>query len=173
MSHANAPSDGEQETKQVVRQAIRELRRVLPDQPARSIALWLAVTGLPEVRAATHVLAFESVPGEPDSGPFIAWCHEIGKRVTVPASDREADLPPDPNEFDLVLVPGVAFTERGDRLGRGGGWYDRLIPQLRPDCATVGVAFDIQVLPELPVEPHDARVSVVVTETRTLRHARG
>ena len=173
MSQARAPSDGEQETKQVVRHAIRELRRVLPDQPARSIALWLAVTGLPEVRAATHVLAFESVAGEPDSGPFVAWCHEMGKRVTVPASEHDAEVPADPDVFDLVLVPGVAFTERGDRLGRGGGWYDRLIPRLRPGCATVGVAFDIQVLPELPVEPHDARVSVVVTETRTLRPARG
>jgi 5-formyltetrahydrofolate cyclo-ligase len=169
MSRGQAPSDGQQETKQVVRHAIRELRRVLSDRPARSVALWLTVTGLPEVRAAKHVLAFESVPGEPDSGPFVAWCHEMGKRVTVPASDREAEVPTDPAVFDLVLVPGVAFTERGDRLGRGGGWYDRLIPQLRPGCATVGVAFDIQVLPELPVEPHDARVSVVVTETRTLR----
>ena len=169
MSRGQARSDGQQETKQVVRHAIRELRRVLSDQPARSVALWLTVTGLPEVRAANHVLAFESGPGEPDSGPFVAWCHEMGKRVTVPASDREAEVPTDPAVFDLVLVPGVAFTERGDRLGRGGGWYDRLIPQLRPGCATVGVAFDIQVLPELPVEPHDARVSVVVTETRTLR----
>jgi 5-formyltetrahydrofolate cyclo-ligase len=169
MSRVQAPSDGQQETKQVVRHAMRELRRVLPDQPARSVALWLTVTGLPEVRAAENVLAFESVPGEPDSGPFVAWCHEMGKRVTVPASDRAADVPADPAAFDLVVVPGVAFTERGDRLGRGGGWYDRLIPALRPGCATVGVAFDIQVLPELPAEPHDARVSVVVTETRTLR----
>lgn len=155
----------QQETKQVVRRAIRELRRVLPDQPTRSIALWLIVTGLPEVRAARRVLAFNSLPGEPDSGPFVAWCRESGKQLTFP----EDDPLPDPTTFDVVIVPGVAFTERGDRLGRGGGWYDRLLPQLRPDCATVGVAFDIQVLPELPVEKHDARVAVVATETRAIR----
>jgi len=152
-----------QETKQVMRRAISELRRVLPDQPTRSIALWLTVTSLPEVRQAASVLAYTSLRGEPDSAPFVAWCHESGKRVAFP----EDDPLPDPATFDLVIVPGVAFTERGARLGRGGGWYDRLLPQLRADCATVGVAFDIQVLPELPVEPHDVPVDVVVTETHT------
>lgn len=157
-----APSD-RQETKQVMRHAIRELRRVLPDQPTRSIALWLRVTGLPEVRAAQRVLAYNSFKGEPVSAPFVAWCRESGKQVAFP----EDDPLPDPSTFDLVIVPGVAFTERGDRLGRGGGWYDRLLPQLRDDCATVGVAFDIQVLPELPVERHDRPVRLVVTETHT------
>lgn len=152
-----------QETKQVMRRAIRELRRVLPDQPARSIALWLRVTGLPEVRAAEHVLAYNSFKGEPVSAPFVEWCRESGKEVSFPEDERM----PGPAAYDLVIVPGVAFTERGDRLGRGGGWYDRLLPQLRDDCATVGVAFDIQVLPELPVEPHDRQVRVVVTETHT------
>lgn len=152
-----------QDTKRVVRGAIRELRRVLPDRPARSIALWLTVTGRPEVRAARHVLAYRSMKGEPDSAPFIEWCRESGKAVSFP---EDEPLPP-PATYDLVIVPGVAFTERGDRLGRGGGWYDRLLPQLRADCATVGVAFDVQVLPELPVEPHDAQVHVVVTETHT------
>lgn len=155
-----------QETKRVMRQAIRELRRVLPDQPTRSVALWLSVTALPEVRSARRVLGFNSLKGEPDTGPFVEWCRESGKQLTFP----EAEPLPDPSTYDLVVVPGVAFTERGDRLGRGGGWYDRLLPQLRPDCATVGVAFDIQVLPELPVEPHDARVDVVVTETHVMRH---
>ncbi len=154
-----------QETKHVMRRAIGELRRVLPDQPTRSIALWLSVTALPEVRAAQHVLAYSSLKGEPDSAPFVAWCRESGKQVTLP----EDESLPAPTSYDLVIVPGVAFTERGDRLGRGGGWYDRLLPQLRDDCATVGVAFDIQVLPELPVEAHDAQVDVVVTETKTLR----
>lgn len=150
----------------MMRRAIRELRRVLPDQPTRSISLWLAVTGLPEVRSARHVLAYNSLKGEPESMPFVEWCRESGKRLSFP----EDDPLPEPASFDLVVVPGVAFTERGDRLGRGGGWYDRLLPQLRDDCATVGVAFDVQVLPELPVEPHDARVDVVVTETQVLRH---
>lgn len=157
------PASDRQETKQVMRQAIRELRRVLPDQPTRSIALWLRVTELPRVRAAQHVLAYNSLKGEPVSAPFVEWCRESGKRVSFPE-----DTPlPDATDYDLVIVPGVAFTEGGDRLGRGGGWYDRLLPQLRSDCATVGVAFDIQLLPELPVEPHDRPVGVVVTETHT------
>lgn len=65
---------------------------------------------------------------------------------------------------DLVLVPGLAFDRCGRRLGRGGGYYDRTFP---PDALAprlVGVAFDCQLVPALPEEPHDRRVAAVVTE---------
>ncbi len=63
-----------------------------------------------------------------------------------------------------ALVPGVAFDQRGYRLGYGGGFYDRLLPRLRPECQTVGVAFGLQVVDELAAEPHDQRVQALVTE---------
>jgi 5-formyltetrahydrofolate cyclo-ligase len=63
----------------------------------------------------------------------------------------------------------VAFDETGARLGYGGGYFDRLLPMLRADCARIGVAFDEQVLSEIPAEEHDAHVDVVVTPTRVLR----
>jgi 5-formyltetrahydrofolate cyclo-ligase len=167
-----APNDhaaaSRQETKVVVRRAMRELRRALPGVAARSVAIWVRVTALAEVRAAHSVLAFASIAGEPDTGPFVQWCRESGKEVAFPEDERL----PDPATFDLVIVPGVAFTPAGERLGQGGGWYDRLLPELRPDCLTVGVAFDIQVLPELPTERHDVGVQCVVTETQTLRPGR-
>ena len=65
-----------------------------------------------------------------------------------------------------MIVPGVAFDETGARLGYGGGYFDRLLPMLRADCARIGVAFDEQVLAEIPAEEHDAHVDVVVTPTR-------
>ncbi len=68
------------------------------------------------------------------------------------------------NRLDLVLVPGVAFDLQGRRLGRGKGFYDRLLSALRgPTC---GVAFDQQIVRAIPVEPHDARVSFLLTPTR-------
>lgn len=68
------------------------------------------------------------------------------------------------DQVSVVLVPGVAFDRRGYRLGYGGGFYDRLLPRLRPDCLTVGIAFDQQVVDALPAEPHDQRVGALLTE---------
>ena len=65
-----------------------------------------------------------------------------------------------PEEIDLVLVPGRAFTREGRRLGRGKGYYDRLLPRLK-NAARVGVAFPFQIVDELPVEPWDERLDAV------------
>ena len=68
------------------------------------------------------------------------------------------------NKLDLVLVPGVAFDLHGRRLGRGKGFYDQLLAEVRG--TTVGVAFDQQVVGEVPVEPHDAHLNCILTPTR-------
>ncbi len=68
------------------------------------------------------------------------------------------------NELDLVLVPGVAFDLQGRRLGRGKGYYDRLLATMRG--VTCGIAFDQQILSEIPVEPHDLIVNCILTPTR-------
>ena len=62
--------------------------------------------------------------------------------------------------IDLAIIPGRAFTTDGIRLGRGKGYYDRLLPQLA--CHTIGVCFPFQLLDELPAEPHDQRVDEVI-----------
>ena len=71
----------------------------------------------------------------------------------------------DPGMLDLILVPGVAFTRSGERLGRGGGFYDRLLASLPAHTCKIGVCFDSQVQPELPVEFHDQRVDFLATES--------
>ncbi|MBC8134958.1 MAG: 5-formyltetrahydrofolate cyclo-ligase [Fibrella sp.] len=76
-----------------------------------------------------------------------------------------------PGGTDLVIVPALAFDERGNRLGYGGGFYDRFLPRLRPDAVTVGLTLDALMVPALPAEPHDVPVQIVVTETRTIRRA--
>jgi 5-formyltetrahydrofolate cyclo-ligase len=62
------------------------------------------------------------------------------------------------------LVPGLAFSPAGERLGQGGGYYDRFLPRLRPDCLTVGVVASALLVMALPTDPWDCRVSLVVTE---------
>lgn len=72
--------------------------------------------------------------------------------------------PVPPERLDLALVPGLAFDEAGNRLGYGEGLYDRLLPHLRAGVPVVGVVPGALVLARLPAEPHDQRVTHLVTE---------
>jgi 5-formyltetrahydrofolate cyclo-ligase len=90
-------------------------------------------------------------------------------KILEPASDIR-EMPGKtvrPEELDLVLVPGTAFDDRGGRMGQGKGYYDRLLARVRPDAPLVGLAFDCQMFPEIPVAPHDVFMDQVVTESET------
>lgn len=111
----------------------------------------------PRVNASGSLELAAAAPGElvPDAAGFLA-----------PPLDRPAlSLAPG----DVVIVPGVGFTRAGDRLGRGGGHYDRLLS--RSPATSIGVAFDIQLVLELPTEPHDRGVDLVVTPGGVWRRA--
>lgn len=78
---------------------------------------------------------------------------------------------------DLILIPALAASEDGTRLGQGGGWYDRTLPHRAPSTPIVAVVFDDEVLADgqIPREPHDVPIDAIITPTRTLhvpvRHA--
>jgi 5-formyltetrahydrofolate cyclo-ligase len=112
---------------------------------------------------AETVLAFTTIPGEPDTRALMVWCAATGRLAAVP----EADV--DPSWPDAVIVPGLAFTTAGDRLGQGGGWYDRFLSEVRADCVTIGVCFAEQLVDALPVEPHDVTMDHVVTDRGVAR----
>ncbi len=81
-----------------------------------------------------------------------------------------ADAPVvDPQELDVVLVPGVSFDRRGGRLGFGGGFYDRFL--VRTSAVRIGVCYDCCLADELPCAPHDRRMDWVVTPTATIHAA--
>jgi 5-formyltetrahydrofolate cyclo-ligase len=69
-----------------------------------------------------------------------------------------------PNEIELLLIPGLAFTVDGKRLGRGGGHYDRFLERAQPRAVKIGVCFHAQLVAEMPVEIHDREVDRVITE---------
>lgn len=69
-----------------------------------------------------------------------------------------------PEEIDLVVVPGVAFDKKGNRMGYGAGYYDSFLPKLRPEVKKVAVAFEIQVTDSLPAEEHDVKMDLIITE---------
>ena len=72
------------------------------------------------------------------------------------------------SDLDVVIVPGLAFTAAGDRLGYGAGHYDRVLAALRPDARAYALAFATQIVEHLPVEPHDRPVHAVATESGLL-----
>jgi 5-formyltetrahydrofolate cyclo-ligase len=91
----------------------------------------------------------------------------------APRGQRFAEPPPDApvatrGAVDLIVVPALAVALTGHRLGFGLGFYDSMLPDFRPPARAVVVAFDFQLLAELPVEPHDVACDAVVSEARTV-----
>ena len=73
-----------------------------------------------------------------------------------------------PEQLDLVMVPGTAFDPKGGRMGQGKGYYDRLLARVRPDAPLVAIAFDCQIFDEIPVSAHDVFMDKVLTESREI-----
>ncbi len=72
----------------------------------------------------------------------------------------------DPEQLDLIMVPGVAFDHLGGRLGNGAGYYDRLLSIVKPETVLTGVCFESQMLPEIEMQDHDVFMDYVITENR-------
>ncbi len=86
--------------------------------------------------------------------------------VYEPDCGRECEIVP--NEKSVLVVPGVAFDEDGHRMGYGGGYYDRYL-ETHPGHKTIALAYEFQILHELPAEPYDKSVDMIVTEKRVIR----
>jgi 5-formyltetrahydrofolate cyclo-ligase len=111
----------------------------------------------PRFETGSHALRFaRSALGELVAGPL---------RTLEPPPAAE---PVAVSEIDLVLVPGVGFDAAGRRLGRGRGHYDATLAGLSSAAVRIGLAFEVQLVAEIPQEPHDEALDAVVTEERVL-----
>jgi len=167
--------------KAALRARMRALRA--SEDPALSERACDRVLALEAYQRARTVMCYHSVPGEVDTLRLIARMAADGKTVCLPAiiqrgvlearrMDRVVPGPygipaPEgpripPEEIDLIVVPGLAFDRACRRLGQGGGYYDRYLPGCRG--ATVGLAFECQVVDDLPCEAHDVQLDYVATE---------
>ncbi len=153
---------------------------------------------LEAARSATWIHFYVSFGSEVETTGMIAHALSRGKRVTVPKMDSTSkqlilselkdpvrELSPGPkgipepkpeafrpieiNKMDLFVVPGVAFDEGGNRLGQGAGYYDRLLTGISGRIPIVGLAFELQLIKEIPVGEHDVKVNWIVTEKRTIK----
>jgi 5-formyltetrahydrofolate cyclo-ligase len=151
------------------------------------------IAAIRELAKARVVLGFASFGSELPADPVMSWVLSSGRRLLVPFVDGPAlraaeivsleDMAPgyrgirepvertaiDPAEAGVVLVPGVAFDEEGNRLGYGGGFYDSFLAGIDPAVPRVGLCFDLQVVQEVPTGDDDESVGVIVTERRVIR----
>ncbi len=146
---------------------------------------------LPEFTSARAVLFFASFRSEVETGPMIRRALASGKRVILPkVRGKELELfaiknldkdvspgawgIPEPresapvrlSEIDAIIVPGAAFDEHGNRLGYGAGFYDKLLSAFTKP--TVALAFEEQIVSEVPAASHDIPIKKIVTEKRVI-----
>ena len=191
--------------KQQIRTQAEANRRARPDKDQASRIICEQFAALPEYAAADTVMCYLDVRNEVRTRQFLSTALEGSKRIVVPyclddrlglflldSMDELAagmyEIPEpkvelralarrkvDVGRLDLVMVPGVAFDRRGARLGRGKGYYDRLLASVRTDTLLVALAFECQVFAEIPTEPHDVYMDKVITEKAVYqgRGARG
>jgi 5-formyltetrahydrofolate cyclo-ligase len=173
-----------------VRDALLQLSAAEREAQSRQAVLLLKQQAL--YQKAQSILFFAPLADEPDLWPLVIEAQQTGKTIALPrftpetglyAACQVRELSTDiqsgrfgirepaahcaklqVNRLDLILVPGVAFDLLGSRLGRGQGFYDQLLAVVHG--TTCGVAFDVQMVREIPVATHDARVNCILTPTR-------
>lgn len=137
-----------------------------------------------DVRA--EVRTRHALPAALESGKtiIVPWCNDEGElelfrlesmdeleigmyKILEPKQELRA-LPEKnvlPQDLDLIMVPGVAFDQRGGRTGHGKGYYDKLLEHAHPDCPLAALAFECQMFPEIPMQDHDIFMDLVITES--------
>ena len=158
-------------------------RQADPEKEAEgAMEFWRKVEAQEEFRNAGTILIFMAMPDEIPTREFIEKWH-CSKRFAIPRvkgenlelkeynpdflspgykgipepTDEAADISPD--EIDFALIPGTAFDRNGHRMGRGKGFYDRLLPQLH--CPTMAVCQEWRIVDEVPTDPWDIRIDII------------
>jgi 5-formyltetrahydrofolate cyclo-ligase len=165
--------------------------RTIKDRTIRDVFL-----GLKLYSECSRLLLFASFRSEVNTFPIIEKALQTGKRVALPRVNRsekvldlyyidsleqlergymgiqEPVVAPERiamvEDMEVIVLPGVAFDEQGGRIGYGGGYYDRLIGSIRGRPHLIALAYEEQILPKIPMDPHDIRVDLIVTDRRVI-----
>jgi len=182
-------------TKNNIRNDISEQRRRLDSEwlESSSRQVQQKLHELPAFQSANTVALYLAIGGEVNLDMMLPISQDLEKQTCVPVFNSEhnlyemAEITADTefeignygihergsptllplDQIDLMIVPGVAFDLRGNRLGRGGGYYDRLLDGF--PGKSVAVAFDFQLFPALPIDPPDKPVDFIITETKSVK----
>ncbi len=147
-------------------------------------------------KEAKRIMTFVSMEKEVDTHPLIQEIISHNKSIVVPITlnktkelllselfslselevrDFNIEVPKpeftrliEPKSVDLILVPGLAFAKDGHRVGYGGGYYDRFLEKIDKSVPKIGLAFDLQIVDNVPVEPFDIGVDFIISEKRII-----
>lgn len=177
-------------SKKEIREEIKRIKRSLTSRELKekSVRIVNNIEVMDAFRSAKTVLMFYPLPDEPDLTPLIQGYIE-SKRIILPVVEgnnlilrqfsgisqmhvgafgiKEPDNKDfvDTNSIDLAIVPGVAFDKKGNRIGRGKGYYDKLLSDKHfRAIMKIGCAFNFQVIDSVPTECHDIKIDGVVCE---------
>jgi 5-formyltetrahydrofolate cyclo-ligase len=153
----------------------------------KSQLIWDKLLRTKAFKQAKGVLFYVAFDGEVDTREMIEQARRLGKIIAAPVCRKDATMQPcllgdrakmvkglygvlEPaikrfvslEDLDLVIVPGVAFDKQGNRLGRGKGYYDRFLSKISDTTSSIGLAFDFQVLPDIPLVSTDEAVDSVI-----------
>ena len=128
---------------------LKTLHKSTITHQSQSAEIFAALETHPAFRAANIILLYHSLPDEVDTHDGI--------------EEPTGTLFTDYAAIDFIAVPGVAFDRNGNRLGRGKGYYDRLLPRI-PSAYKAGICFPFQLVEEVPAEPFDIRMDEVITQ---------
>lgn len=172
--------------KKILRREVRERLAVLDtaDKCVRSAAICEEVKKHLAVSNAKVVALFSPLGYEPDVWPLVEglagavsvvlprvegdvmnfYCYDKNSMAigSFGINEPSGGLPVAPCEIDAVVVPGLAFTECGTRMGRGKGYYDKYMSHSDFSALKIGVCYSEQLVPEIPVEKHDIMMDVVI-----------
>ena len=190
-----------EQSKAAVRRQLRDTLAHISeaDRHAKSAAACALIAASPEFQHARVIMLFLSMPSEIDTSALALRAWQAGKTVAVPkvSWDQRRMLPievtslnsatmtttgpgvrepiagnPVPmREIDFVIVPGLGFTKRGYRIGRGMGFYDRFLAQTDFMGVSCGLAFEEQIVADLPILDHDVPLSMLATDQGIRRFA--
>ena len=202
MSDDKVRGPSPEHSKDEVRRRALGARDAMPetDRAALSRLVCRRATQLPELQAARVVMVFASFRTEIDTRPLYDWALARGVTLCLPrivapraieafrVGDPDCDLQsgtwgiPEPCEgleqvpperLDAVIVPGAGFDPDGNRCGYGGGFYDTYLPRTREGVPWIALAFEAQIMPDVPCEEHDLKMDVIITEDRVIRPGDG
>ncbi|HBC20841.1 MAG TPA: 5-formyltetrahydrofolate cyclo-ligase [Porphyromonadaceae bacterium] len=174
-----------------IRRKIKALRTMLSEEEKNSAAeeVFEQLEKTAAFLLADKILMYHSLPDELQTIAFLRKWGERKKFFLPRVNGVNLDILPydqtrlelgsfqieeptgddltDPAEIELIIVPAVAFDRNGNRLGRGKGFYDRLLQTTR--ATKIGVGYDFQLIEEIPAEPHDVPMDMVITQRHYIR----
>ena len=175
--------------KDIIRDEMKSKRKALSHDFIEYASEKIKNTVLNSIKDAKCVMIYLSSFKEPDTFALFKELQNRGIKTVVPVSDTttftitpslvtnddlvkgaygiyepKSVVPVSASDIDIALIPGIAFSKKGDRLGFGKGYYDRFLSEFRG--TKIGICYDFQILSDIPVSSHDVKMDYIITETR-------